>query len=65
MWKSMWRANKWGIIALLAGGALLGGVHLYLRQQDKVLADQVLSVGVCSLIFIVALASWLSVRKDI
>lgn len=61
----MWRANKWGIIALLVGGAVLGGVHLYLRRQDKVLADQVLSVGVCSLIFIVALASWLSVRKDI
>ena len=65
MWKSMWRANKWGIIALLTGGAVLFGFDLYLRPRDKQLADQVLTVGVCSLLFVVALASWLSARKDI
>ncbi len=61
----MWKANKWGIIALLIGGAILFGIDLYLRPQDKLLADQVLTVGVCSLLFIVALASWLSVHKDL
>ena len=60
----MWRANKWGIIALLAGGGILFGIDLYLRSQDKLLADRVLTVGVCSLLFVVALASWLSVHKD-
>ena len=63
MWKSMWRANKWGIIALLAGGAILSGVHFYLRGSDKLLADQVLSAGTCALLFLVALCSWISVRK--
>ena len=61
----MWRANKWGIVALLIGGAVLFGFDLYLRPRDKHLADQVLTVGVCSLLFVVALASWLSARKDI
>lgn len=61
----MWRANKWGIIALLIGGAVLFGFDLYLRPRDKQLADQVLTVGVCSLLFVVALASWISARKDI
>ena len=61
----MWRANKWGIIALLVGGAVLFGFDMYLRPRDKQLADQVLTVGVCSLLFVVALASWLSARKDI
>ena len=61
----MWRANKWGIIALLVGGAVLFGFDLYLRPRDKQLADQVLTVGVCSLLFVVALASWISARKDI
>ena len=61
----MWRANKWGIIALLIGGAVLFGVDLYLRPRDKQLADQILTVGVCSLLFVVALASWISARKDI
>ncbi|MDO4221519.1 MAG: hypothetical protein Q4C88_05315 [Akkermansia sp.] len=60
----MWRANKWGIIALLFGGGILFGIDLYLRPQDKQLADQVLAVGVCSLLFVVALASWLSAHKD-
>ena len=61
----MWRANKWGIVALLVGGAVLFGFDLYLRPRDKQLADQVLTVGVCSLLFVVALASWISARKDI
>ena len=61
----MWRANKWGIIALLVGGAVLFGFDMYLRPRDKQLADQVLTVGVCSLLFVVALASWISARKDI
>ena len=61
----MWKANKWGIIALLAGGGILFGIDLYLRPRDKVLADQVLTVGVCSLLFVVALASWLSVHRDL
>ncbi|MDO4953981.1 MAG: hypothetical protein Q4E43_02420 [Akkermansia sp.] len=61
----MWRANKWGIIALLIGGAVLFGFDLYLRPRDRQLADQVLTVGVCSLLFVVALASWISARKDI
>lgn len=61
----MWKANKWGIISLLIGGAILFGIDLHLRPQDKLLADQVLTVGVCSLLFIVALASWLSVHKNL
>lgn len=59
----MWQANKGAIIALLAGLAVLGGVHWYVAQQDFMLAQRVLSTGLCILLFTVALVNWLSARK--
>ncbi len=58
----MWRANKTGIVVLLAGLVLLGGLHYLLAPQHEELADQVLALGFCVLLFGVALASWLSVK---
>ncbi len=59
----MWQANKISIIILLIGFAALGGTYLYLAPQDKQLAERVLYTGICALLFVVALANWLSVRK--
>ncbi len=59
----MWQANKISIIILLIGFAALGGTYLYLASQDKQLAERVLYTGICALLFVVALANWLSVRK--
>ncbi len=59
----MWQANKKGIIILLGGLALLGGAHYLLAQSNEVLADRVLALGFCLLVFGVALASWLSVKE--
>ncbi len=59
---AVWRANKIGLIVLLAGLALLGGLHYLLAPQHEQLADQVLALGFCVLLFGVALASWLSVK---
>lgn len=61
--RAMWKHNKIGIMALLGGLALLGAVYLYLRPQDAVLAERVASAGFCALLFVVGLASFLSVRK--
>lgn len=58
----MWQANKVAIIALLAGLAVLGGVHWYLAQDDLILAQRVLSTGLCILLFAVAFFNWLSTR---
>ena len=59
----MWQANKVSIIILLIGFAALYGAHWYLAPQDKQLAEQVLYTGICILLFVVALANYLSVRK--
>lgn len=59
----MWQANKLSIIILATGFAALGGVYWYLAPQDKLLAERVLYTGICALLFIVALANWLSLRK--
>ena len=58
----MWRANKTGIIVPLGGLALLGGLHYLLAASDETLADQMLALGFCLLLFGVGLASWLSVK---
>ncbi len=58
----MWKHNKVGIMVLLGGLAALGGVYAWLAPQDKQLAEQVVSAGVCALLFAVGLASFLSVR---
>ena len=58
----MWHANKKGIMTLIVGLALLLGVHFALREHDVQLARQVLALGVCILLFVVGLASWLSVK---
>ena len=60
---TMWQANKISIIILLIGFALLGGAYWYLAPQDKLLAERVLYTGICGLLFVVALANYLSVRK--
>lgn len=59
-----WKANKWGVIALVVGLAGLGVAYVALvRQGDEDAAKKMLSSGICLLLFIVALATWLSARK--
>lgn len=58
----MWQHNKIGILALLGGSAVLAGTYVWLAPQDKDLADKVVSTGFCLLLFVVGLASYLSVR---
>lgn len=59
-----WQANKWGILALVAGLLALGGAYVALAQQgDTETAKKVLGTGVCVLLFGVALGTWLSARK--
>ncbi|MBQ6941283.1 MAG: hypothetical protein IJO38_03320 [Akkermansia sp.] len=59
----MWQANKISIIILAIGFAALGGAYWYLAPQDKLLAERVLYTGICALLFVVAVANWLSLRK--
>ncbi|MBO5684472.1 MAG: hypothetical protein J6R92_05940 [Akkermansia sp.] len=59
----MWQANKISIIILLIGFAALGGAYWYFAPQDKLLAERVLYTGICGLLFVVALANYLSIRK--
>lgn len=59
----MWKANKAGILALLAGGLLLGGVYALLLPGDELLAKRVLCTGICLLLFVVGALSWRSARK--
>ncbi len=58
-----WQANKWGVIALVAGGAVLASLYAYYAPTDKVLAERILSTGICFLLFVVALGSFLSTKK--
>ncbi len=58
----MWNANKKGILVLGAGLALLGGIHYLVTPHNEALADQILALGFCLLLFAVGLASWLSVK---
>lgn len=59
-----WQANKWGILALVAGLLALGAAYVALAQQgDEDSAKKVLSTGICVLLFVVALATWLSARQ--
>ncbi len=58
----MWKANKKGIICLVAGLLLLGLIHYAVTPHNEQLADQILAIGFCALLFCVALASWLSVK---
>lgn len=59
----MWKANKGAILALLLGFVGLGGVYLYLSGSDKQLAEQVLCVGICILLFVVASVNWFLARR--
>ena len=59
----MWQANKWSIIVLAIGFAALGGAYWYLVPQDELLARRVLYTGICALLFVVAVANWLSLKK--
>ena len=61
----MWQANKVGILTLLIGFAVLGGVYAYLHEDNPQLAKQIMACGVCVLLFAVALATLLSVYRDI
>lgn len=61
----MWKANKPFIIMLLAGMAMLAGIYLYLLPQDSLLAERIAGTGFCVLLFVVALLTYLSVRKDL
>ncbi len=59
----MWQANKWCIVFLLVGFALLGGAYAYLAPGDELLARKVLSTGICVLLAVGGIISWLSARK--
>ena len=59
----MWQANKISIIILAVGFAALGGAYWYQAPQDKLLAERVLYTGISALLFVVAVANWLSLRK--
>lgn len=61
----MWRANKPFILMLAAGLLLLGVLYLLLQPVDPLLADRVCSTGLCLLLFAVALACYLSVRRHL
>lgn len=59
-----WQANKWGVIALALGLLVLGAAYVFLaRQGDEDAAKKTLGTGICALLFVVALATWLSARK--
>ena len=61
----MWQANKWGIIALLAGLFAVGAAYFKLHAAGNVdLANKVGATGVCAVLFIVGLATYLVARKD-
>ena len=61
----MWQANKWGIIALLAGLFAVGAAYFKLHAAGNAdLADKVGATGVCAVLFIVGLATYLVARKD-
>lgn len=59
----MWKANKAGILALLAGGLLLGSVYMWLLPGDELLAKRVLCTGICLLLLGVGAFSWISALK--
>ncbi len=59
----MWKANKTGIIVLAVGLTLLALAHRLITPGNEQLANQVLALGFCLLLFSVALASWLSVKQ--
>lgn len=61
----MWQANKIGIVVLLVGLTVLGGVWWHLQGDDPLLAQQVLSCGICLLLFGVATGTWWSVRREL
>lgn len=61
----MWQANKWGIIALVLGLAIVLGISFYVEKDAPMLAEQVRAVGICAVLFLVSMATWLSVRRDL
>ena len=61
----MWQANKWGIIALLAGLFAVGAAYFKLHAAGNAdLANKVGATGVCAVLFIVAFATFLTARQD-
>lgn len=59
----MWQANKWGIIALVAGLFAVGAAYFKLQAAGQPeLADKVGATGVCAVLFIVGLATYLAAR---
>lgn len=61
----MWQANKWGIIALLAGLFAVGAAYFKLHAAGNAdLANKVGATGVCAVLFFVGLATYLVARKD-
>lgn len=59
----MWQANKWGIIALLAGLFAVGAAYFKLHAAGNAdLANKVGATGVCAVLFIVGLATFVSAR---
>ncbi len=63
--KSMWKANKKGITTLLMGLVVLGGIHYTVSPVNEQLADQILALGFCALLFLVALVSWIAVKAPV
>ena len=60
----MWQANKWGIIALVIGMAIVGALYFWFQSQgDADMANKVGCTGICAVLFLVGLGSFLSARK--
>lgn len=60
----MWQANKWGIIALVCGLACVGALYCWFQSQGNTdMADKVGCTGICAVLFIVGLGSYLGARK--
>lgn len=60
----MWQANKWGILALVAGLFAVGAAYFKLQAAGETdLANKVGATGVCAVLFIVGLVTYLMARQ--
>lgn len=59
----MWQANKACIIFLLAGLAAVVTAYFLIRPEDALMAERVLSTGICAMLFVTACISYLLARR--
>lgn len=60
----MWQANKLGIIALVTGLLAVGAAYWKLQMAgEPELAEKVAFTGVCAVLFLVGLGTYLAARS--